>query len=183
MIICITGLAGSGKTTVANILENKLKALNYKVLHITTDSVRENLFKGEINDLSQDFSDDELKRSYNGLYFLCEEILKQNPETIIITDGTYRKTAQRLLLEVIAEKQSSKVVFIKVEVDANTAKSRLNERFKNGGLGGFVDPKDYEEPVNINLLKIKNDSNLNNLDKQIDQLINKMNLSKYYFVW
>ena len=163
-LICITGLAGSGKTTLANELESQLIKLNKKVLHLTSDNVGEHLFSEKylqmLNDISVDYSSEELKTIYNGLYMAFEQILKNSPETIIITDGMYRKASMRLMLRIIAAKLDLPFHLIKVETDVDSAKNRLGLRSKDGGIGGWVDPLEYEEPKDKDLIKISNNTSL-----------------------
>lgn len=178
MIICITGLPGSGKTTLARLLYNKLIKQGYSVSHFTSDQVRSHLFREELyleGQVDRDFTDEELKRSYAGLYMLIQRIQEKNPEEIIITDGTFRDAASRVWLEVIAQQLDTDFHLIKITAPQKEVKKRLKDRHKETGQETQFDGT-YEEPRS-NHVVIANDKK-DSLDVQIRDLIDSYFLSR-----
>src|SRR3989344_2170444 len=117
MIICITGLPGSGKSTVADMLKGEFERCNRGVLHYTPDWMRFKLFPelmGNSGQHGRGFSQDELERSYNGLYMLFSELLGVDKKLVLLTDGTYRKEYQRNALRQITTQYNTPFVLIKV---------------------------------------------------------------------
>jgi len=186
MIICISGLAGSGKTTAASHIVKTLQSHNYKAFHYTSDFIGQSLYPQKyfqmLDDVNLDYSTEELTTIYNGLYLLIEQIFKVNPNSVIVTDGMYRKAAQRLLLRLIANRANSQFKLIKIETEPTLAKERLKERQKNGGHGGRVDPKSYEEPCDKDLIRVYNNKDKELFRKSIDTAFKKLQIPEYFFV-
>src|SRR3989338_4702322 len=160
MIICITGLPGSGKSTIAVLLKQQLELKNHVVRHYTSDWMRLKLFPELAEDSTQhgrDFTSDELERSYNGLYMLFGELLDADPTLVILTDGTYRKESQRNILREIARRHNVPFILIKAYVTEEVTLARLNERLaSNEGSGpeSYLSAKAvYEEPSDALLLE------------------------------
>jgi predicted kinase len=176
MIICITGLPGSGKSSVAEQIEKICQEKQLTVLHYTTDWVRHWLFPslvGNKEEMGRDFTADELERSYNGLYMLFEQLIKSNPNLVLITDGTFRKESQRETLKMIAEKYESKFLLILVETEEEIAISRLNQRLNDKKGAGpesyFAAKKQYEMPQEK--IIINNNGTIIDLKKEIERKI------------
>lgn len=155
MIICITGLPGSGKSTVASLLQKELESQKGIVVHhYTTDWMRLKLFPELANNPFQhgrDFTPDELEKSYSGLCTLFEKELHSNKHLILLTDGTYRKESQRDVLRKVAERYGVPFALVKVEVREDTVLKRIQKRFEAGegsGCESYLSAKmQYEEPV------------------------------------
>ncbi|KKU56240.1 MAG: hypothetical protein UX77_C0002G0011 [Parcubacteria group bacterium GW2011_GWA1_47_11] len=154
MIICITGLPGSGKSAVAIALKQELEQKGRRVRHYTTDWMRLKLFPHLETDKSQlgrDFTPDELERSYNALYMLFGELLEADKTLVLLTDGTYRKESQRNSLRQIAARHSVPFALIRVVVDEDTMLARLQQRLEAGGGSGpdsyLAAKAQYEEPT------------------------------------
>lgn len=179
MIICITGLPGSGKTTLAQLLYDKLKLKGYSVSHFTSDQVRQHLFQQDLyieGQTDRDFTDDELMRSYNGLFMLIEKIQQTNPDQIIITDGTFRDAASRVLLNVIANQIGADFKLIKISAPQKALKNRLSKRHQETGQETEFNGT-YEEPRSPHL-EIYNDS-LRKLDQQANTLLQQWGLHEF----
>ena len=177
-IICITGLPGSGKSTVADILTKTLKIRGINTLHYTSDWVRYKLYPKLLTDKNhyyRDFTQDELERSYNGLFMLIDELLKINPDLTIITDGTYRLESHRTRLKEISSRHKREYKIIKVAADEKKLIPRLEKRLKSkkgfGIMNYFEAKKVYEEPKE-DIFYIDNNNNLKDLTSQIDEFVN-----------
>lgn len=137
-LFCITGLPGSGKSTVARMLTEALVAKGIQTVNYTTDWVRLQLYPELLKDetyLGRDFTPDELRRSYNGLFMLIDEVLKYSPITVI-TDGTFRLEAQRARLREIALQNKRRFGLIKVNADPEKVLPRLEQRLsRKEGFG------------------------------------------------
>jgi len=154
MIICITGLPGSGKSTVADLLKEELERNVHRVRHYTSDWMRFRLFPELVGDSTQhgrDFTQNELERSYNGLYMLFEELLGADPSLVILTDGTYRKESQRKSLREIARRHGVPFILVKVYAEEKATLMRLRERLASGtgsGPESYLSTKAvYEDPL------------------------------------
>lgn len=183
MIICITGLPGSGKSTVSKFLKEHFENNCVLVRHYTTDWMREKLYPELRHDdvkFDRDFTHDELARSYNGIFMLFDELLRVNKHLVIITDGTYRKRSQRDFLAKIAKRHGVQFYLILVLVkNKNIHIKRLNKRKQKrsgSGLEAFESAvKAYEYPSKEEkAISIFNDENLNTLRKTVDRLIIKI---------
>jgi predicted kinase len=183
MIICITGLAGSGKTTIADFLEGQLKSLNYTVFHFTSDWIAQKIFASKYSNLENldvDYTNEELDCIYNTLFMLFEQILLANPNVIIITDGMYRKTSYRLILQLIASRLQTKFILIKAETPIALSKQRLEKRKKLTGFGGWADPELYENPDYELALEVNNTKGFKELNKKIENILKKYRLDQFH---
>lgn len=184
MIICISGLPGTGKTTIANSIKKILKEKKIRFFHYTTDWIRYKLYPELLGDreskdkIFQDFTPDQLARSYNGLYMLIDQLLEANPQLVIITDGQFRKESQRVQLAEIAKKHETECFILKTEVEEKVILSRLEQRLETGkgsGKANYLAVKDqYEEPTGENLIVIKNNGNLKSLESEIKKALGKI---------
>jgi len=182
MIICITGLPGTGKSTVAKLIKERLEKKGVQVSRYTTDWMRYKLYPeltGDRNKKDQpflDFTSEQLSRSYNSLYAVTEEVIKANPQLAVLTDGQFRKESQRARLVEIAQRNKNKCFIVKTEPEEKVILSRLKERLEKGegaGPANYLEVKDqYEEPSKNSALFIKNNGNLEDLEKEVDNLFN-----------
>jgi len=185
MIICISGLAGSGKTTATGIIKTYLVERNYTVRNYNSDKVAAQIYPevyaNILNSLDSDYSNEELSTIYNCIYLLLAEAFTLNPNLVIITDGMYRKASQRLLLRNIAEKANLKFYLLKMEILESLALQRLKQRQVGGGHGGWVETIHYEEPYDKNLRKIPNNGNLTDLITNVKSISSELFGEEYYF--
>lgn len=174
MIICISGLSGAGKSTVATYLINHLNELNLPVFHINSDIVANKILVkkyGFNTERDVDYEKDELDIIYSSMFEFIRHTIRLNPEAIIITDGMYRKNSQRILLEVVAKQLDVPFHFIKVEANTKIAKKRLEQRFKDEGFGGRVEASKYEEVRREGIIIIKNNNNISTLKNNTNKLL------------
>lgn len=183
MIICITGLPGSGKTTFATLLKSSLEKNNYQVIHYTSDFVREKLFIEKLwqeGNVDRDFSPTELTCSYNGLFMLIQELINQSPNVVLITDGTYRDAASRIILENIATKLNNSFQLIKISTPTPKREFQQKLRFKQTGQAGKFSGT-YEEPYGPNIIHVKNSGSLNLLKKKAQTVLQQLSLNQPTF--
>src|SRR3989344_4375767 len=181
MIICITGLPGSGKSTVAELLKQEMEGCGRKVRHFTSDWMRHKLFPELVpaaTERGRDFTPDELERSYNGLYMLFEELLRVDPTLVILTDGTYRTESQRSILREMSRHCNVGFFLIKVWMKEEAALTRFRERLASGAGSGpesyFSAKAAYEEPTDAFVLG--NTGNKKALQKKVSTLSRQLAL-------
>lgn len=176
MIICITGLPGSGKTASAELIIQELGKYA-PVIHLTSDLIRTALYTQEALTQSdfylRDFTPDELTRSYNGLYFVIETILAANPNCIIVTDGTYRESKQRIMLELVADKFQLPFHLIHIDVDERVRDRRGRKRLQAGGHS-YTFNGIYEQPIAA--ATILNNGGRKGLRRQVATVLHKLEL-------
>jgi predicted kinase len=168
----ITGLSGSGKTTVSNIISEKEDSLI-----INTDKVREKIFEN-IDCKKNTFTQDQLGQVYKTIEILAFYLFSSNPKVKhIIFEGAFRNEQQRESIINIAKKLSIQISIIHVTAKDDIIKKRITDRFNSGLQAADFDSylrlkKIYEKPMkcysidnsyNIDLLK-------NNIDNYLDSL-------------
>jgi len=83
--IWFTGLSGSGKTTIAQIVYNQLKKEGYKVEILDGDVIRTNLSKGL--GFSKEGRDENIKR----VGFVCDLLTRNEVIAIAVCISPYRE--------------------------------------------------------------------------------------------
>jgi len=139
--IWFTGLSGSGKSTIARIVYNKLKKEGYKVELLDGDVIRTNLSKGL--GFTKEDRDENIKR----VGFVCDLLTRNGVIAIAACISPYRN-ARRLNRERI---KNFVEVFTRCPLDVcikrdpkGNYKKALAGQIKN--YTGIDDP--YEEPEN-----------------------------------
>jgi len=139
--IWFTGLSGSGKTTIAQIVYNQLKKEGYKVEILDGDVIRTNLSKGL--GFSKEGRDENIKR----VGFVCDLLTRNEVIAIAVCISPYREVRdfnrKRIgnFIEVYTKCNLQEC--IKRDPKGNYKKALAGE-IKN--YTGIDDP--YEEPVN-----------------------------------
>jgi len=139
--VWFTGLSGSGKSTIAHLLEKKLKASGVKVELLDGDVIRTNLSKGL--SFSQEDRDINIKR----IGFVCNLLTRNGVIAIVSAISPYRVTrdSNRRLIGSFVE------VYAKCpleECEKRDVKG-LYKKARNGEVEAFTGVSDpYEEPLN-----------------------------------
>ena len=163
-VVWLTGLPGSGKTTIAQMLLRELKARNLKVELFDGDEVRRNLSKG------LGFSKEDRDTHNKRIIYVCKLLTRNGVNAIVSLISPYRST------RAYARENLSKFV----EVYLNCSIKECIKRDPKGlykkalageitNMTGIQDP--YEEPLNPEvLLNTEYNSSRNNVAKVIRKL-------------
>ena len=117
MIIAMAGLPGTGKSTLAAALAERLGA---KIL--SKDAIREAIFGPDHVDYSR--TQDDL--CMDVVYAAMAYLLSDDPRRTIIIDGrTFSQSGQAETLVRHARKQDQPLLFVRCECDEQTALARL----------------------------------------------------------
>lgn len=147
-VLWFTGLSGSGKTTIAEYLRDKLELNGRKVLILDGDSIRSTISK------KLSFSQDDIK--INNLTVAQLVIQKQNEYDVIIVPiiSPYRKHRD-LVRKTINDNFNE--VYINCSVDECISrdtkglyKKALNGQIKD--MIGIAESNPYEPPLNAELV-------------------------------
>lgn len=146
MIIVVTGLPGTGKTTLAMALANALK-----VAHLNTDKLRI-----EMNCTGK--YDEETKQLvYDALLFQAEERIKSG--ATIIIDGTFSKMYRRALLEALAAYYKVPIQWISIEAEEACVKKRLMKKrlYSEADYAAYQKVKQGYDPLKGEFLELHSD--------------------------
>jgi len=139
--VWFTGLPSSGKTTLARMLEKKLKEMGFKVEVLDGDVVREYFSKGL--GYTKEDRDENIKR----IAFVAHLLTRNGVVTICSAISPYRE-ARRKAREMIGDFVE---VYVKCppEVCMQRDPKGLWEKAKRGEIENFTGISDpYEEPLN-----------------------------------
>ncbi len=143
--IWFTGLSGSGKSTIALIVQKRLKALGRKVEILDGDVVRTNLSKGL--GFSKEDRDTNIKR----IGFVCDLLTRNDVVAISAAISPYREVRDynRSLIGNFVE------VYTKCSLDGCVKRDTkgLYKKAMAGEIKGFTGVDDpYEEPLQAELV-------------------------------
>ncbi|GLF90472.1 putative adenylyl-sulfate kinase [Bacillus safensis] len=141
-IIWLTGLSGSGKSTIANAVARELFEQGYQVTVLDGDNVRHGLNK----DLG--FSDDDRKENIRRIGEVAKLFVEQG--TIVITAFISPFQEDRHIVRQLVEEGEFHEVFVKC--DLNVCEERdpkgLYKKARNGEIPFFTGiDSPYEEPA------------------------------------
>lgn len=132
MLIIISGLPGTGKTSVAKEIAQEVDAVV-----LSTDELRKRVLK-ELG-----YTERKKKRVYEEMFRIAEDQLKKKKN--IILDGTFFHKELREKAFSLGKKEKECVFLIKTECPEKVVKKRIQKRYKNR--------KDYSE-ANYRVYKI-----------------------------
>jgi adenylyl-sulfate kinase len=163
-VVWLTGLPGSGKTTIARGLERELKARGLKVEVFDGDEVRRNLSKG------LGFSKEDRDTHNKRVIYVCKLLTRNGVNAIVSLISPYRST------RAYARKELPKFVEVYLKCSLEECirrdpkglyKKALAGEIRN--MTGIQDP--YEEPLNPEVvLDTEQDSSDYNVQKVLRKL-------------
>ena len=158
-LIFLLGAQGSGKTTVARILKEKLSSP-----HIDFDWIRDfHLNKGWAN-----ISDSEEKMSLENLVFLLKNYVKHNYKNVIV-GGFSEKNIEKILEELKGYKS---IVFTLYLTDDAVLKHRVLTESRDSGF------RDFEESIEFNKrlkeLHFPNEHKIDNTNQKPEETLNQI---------
>ena len=139
----LTGLSGAGKTTLAGLLEQEMRARGLPVEVLDGDEVRTNLSKG------LGFSKEDRDTNIRRIGYVCRLLSRNGVAAISAAISPYREVRDEVRRLVEADGAAFVEVFVKcpIEVLAERDVKGLYKKALAGELKGFTGVSDpYEEP-------------------------------------
>lgn len=172
VLVCMHGLSGSGKSTVAENLSSRLGAI-----HIRSDIERKRLFDLEATADSDSsieqgiYTNDASHRTYDRLAELAENLLSIGFNVII--DATCLKYEQRELFRRLAKKADTPHFLISCEASEQELQKRIVQRLKRG-----TDASEADHSVLAGQLKTQQVLSINELEDPVTIFCEQPQLSE-----
>lgn len=154
MLIMITGLPGSGKTTFAEALVNSIDAV-----HLNTDIIR--------NNMGQRGKYDETSKS-----MIYAKMLKQTESYLhrgedVVVDATFYKAALRKPYQRLAKKYKKQLYWIAITADESVIKERMQQKrqYSEADFEVYLTLKSIYEPLEEEHITLHSD--IDTLEKMI----------------
>lgn len=165
-VVWLTGLSGSGKSTIARGLEKELRTRGLKVEAFDGDEVRKNLSKG------LGFSKEDRDTHNKRVIYVCRLLVRNGVNAIVSLISPYRST------RAYARKQLPNFVEVYMKCSLEECIRRDPKGLYKKALAGEItnmtgiqDP--YEEPLNSELtLNTESDTSKQNIRKILEKLRN-----------
>jgi len=131
VLVCMHGLSGSGKSTVASKL-----AMTLGAIHIRSDVERKRLFELDATADSKSsidngiYTHDASRQTYQHLYSLCEKLL--NHGFIVIVDATFLQFEQREQFRSLAQQHDISNFLVSCQAPENELRERIKQRQTSG---------------------------------------------------
>ena len=147
MLIMITGLPGSGKTTFAKALADSLNAV-----HLNTDIIRTRMGRrGKYDETAKSI--------------IYAKMLKQTESYLhrgegVVVDATFYKAALRKPYRQLAKKYKKQLIWIKVTALESVIKERMQQKrhYSEADFEVYLTIKDIYEPLEEGHLILHSDS-------------------------
>ncbi|RPH25250.1 MAG: hypothetical protein EHM93_20130 [Bacteroidales bacterium] len=152
LVLIVTGLIGTGKTTVAQMLG---KGLGCQVL--SSDVIRKQLAEVPLTERHYDsfgggiYSPEFTQKTYNELFSRAKEMVARGKSVIL--DASFKKKEDRLAAFKLAGECGADFLAVECVADEATIKQRLEKRQREGAVSDgrweiFADIKKEFDPVN-----------------------------------
>jgi len=169
-VLWLTGLPGSGKTTIARNLEPKLRKLNWPVEILDGDEIRQNLSKGL--GFSREDRETHLKRAV----YVAKLLSRNGVAVIAAFISPYRSVRE------YARKETTNFieVFVKcsLQICAQRDPKGLYKKASTGEIKNLTGPQDvYEEPLTPDLIVETDKQTVEESVNLILEKLNKLNLT------
>ncbi len=169
-VIWFTGLSGSGKSTIANILEQKLHTMNQRTYLLDGDNVRHGLNK----DLG--FTDTDRVENIRRVAEVSKLMLDAGLITLVSFISPFR--SERKMARDLLEEDEFFEVFVSTPLEECEKRDPkgLYKKARSGELKNFTGiDSTYEIPENADLVL---DTKTNNAEELADQIINFLESKK-----
>ena len=168
-VIWLTGLPGSGKTTISRHLEPKLRELNWQVEILDGDEIRQNLSKGL--GFSREDRETHLKRAA----YVAKLLSRNGVAVIAAFISPYRNVRE------YARKETTNFIEVFVKCSLETCAQRdpkgLYKKASSGEIKNLTGPQDiYEEPLAPDLIVETDHQTVEESMNLIVEKLKKLNL-------
>jgi adenylyl-sulfate kinase len=163
-VVWLTGLPGSGKTTIARELEPKLRELEWPVEVLDGDEIRQNLSKG------LGFSREDRETHLKRVTYVAKLLSRNGVAVIAAFISPYRSIRE------YARKETTNFMEVFVKCSVETCAQRdpkgLYKKASSGQIKDLTGPQDlYEEPLNPDLVL---DTEKLSLAQSVNTLLSKL---------
>ena len=163
-VVWLTGLPGSGKTTIAQALAPKLVAMDWPVEILDGDEIRTNLSKG------LGFSREDRETHLKRVIYVAKLLSRNRVAVIGALISPYRNIRD------LARKETTNFLEIFVKCSIETCAKRdpkgLYKKASTGQIKDLTGPQDlYEEPLNPDLII---DTERLNLTESVETILSKL---------
>jgi adenylylsulfate kinase len=165
-VVWLTGLPGSGKTTIARELEPKIRAMRRSVELLDGDEIRQNLSKG------LGFSREDRETHLRRVTYVAKLLSRNGVAVIASFISPYRNIREYARNETTNFLE----VFVKcsIETCARRDPKGLYKKASSGKITDLTGPQDlYEEPLNPDLVV---DTEKLSIPESADLILNKLKL-------
>jgi adenylylsulfate kinase len=165
-VVWLTGLPGSGKTTIARELEPKIRAMGLPVEVLDGDEIRQNLSKG------LGFSREDRETHLRRVTYVAKLLSRNGVAVIAAFISPYRNIREYAR----DETTNFLEVFVKcsIETCAKRDPKGLYKKASSGKIKDLTGPQDlYEEPLNPDLVV---DTEKFNLSDSANLILSKLKL-------
>src|SRR5208337_3997583 len=164
-VIWLTGLPGSGKTTIARNLEPKLRNLNWPVEILDGDEIRQNLSKG------LGFSREDRETHLKRVSYVAKLLSRNGVAVIAALISPYRSVRE------YARNETTNFieVFVKcpMEICGKRDPKGLYKKASTGEIKNLTGPQDiYEEPLAPDLVV---ETDKLTIEETVNMIIEKLN--------
>lgn len=169
MLIMITGLPGSGKTTFAKALADSLNAV-----HLNTDIIRDNMGRrGKYDETSKSMIYANMLRQTESYLHRAEDV---------VVDATFYKAALRKPYKKLARKYKNRLFWIMVTAEEGVIKERMQQKrqYSEADFDVYLTIKSIYEPLEEGHLILHSDSN--SLEKMIVKAREYLSLAPFQVV-